>query len=287
MNNGLVLLLLQLAAFWPVWAWYAKRFAAGNGDDQWCLLAGLTAIVFLLRERKTLVSRGLEQPCIWFLPTLLMSAYAATFHLLPPILRAVIAVIAIAFTLSQCLVRKPLQPAIVGLFLLALPIIPLLQFYLGYPLRVVVGAVTAPLLQLSGLAVVREGTCLNWNGQLISIDAPCSGIKMLWAGMFLLFAVASFYHLTTLKTLWAALFAAVVIVAGNILRASALFYLEAGVLNLPATINPNLAHAGVGLVTFLFTAIGIVGSVRWLQQHKFTQPIPLCDPLPLLSSPVS
>ncbi len=287
MNNGFMLLLLQLAAFWPVWTWYAKRFAAGNGDDQWCLLAGVTAIVFLLIQRKTLATRDIKVASTWFISTLFMVAYAAAFHLLPPMLRAVIAVIALGFTLSQCLVRKPPQPAIVGLLLLALPIIPMLQFYLGYPLRMVVGAVTAPLLQLSGLAVVREGTCLNWNGQLISIDAPCSGIKMLWAGMFLLFAVASFYRLTALKTVWAALVATIVIVAGNILRASALFYLEAGVLNLPATINPNLAHAGVGFVTFLFTAIGIVGSVRWLQQYKFTQPVPLCDSLPLSSSPVS
>lgn len=286
MNNAWVLLLVQLAAFWPVWKWYAKRFAAGNADDQWCLLAAVTAIVFLLIERKTLATRDMKVDSTWFISTLFMVAYAATFHSLPPMLRAVIAVIAIGFTLSQCLVRKPLQPAIAGLFLLALPLIPLLQFYLGYPLRVVVGAVTAPLLQLSGLAVVREGTCLNWNGQLISIDAPCSGIKMLWAGLFLLFTVACFYRLTAIKTMWASLIAMVIIVAGNILRASALFYLEAGILKLPTAINPTLAHEAVGLVTFLFTAIGIVGSVRWLQPSLFTQSVPLCDTPQLSSSPV-
>ena len=109
---------------------------------------------------------------------------------------------------------------------------------------------------------------------------------MLWAGLFLLCAVASFYRLSALKTLWAWLIALVVIVAGNILRASALFYLEAGILELPTTINPTLAHEGVGLVTFLCTAIGIVGSVRLLQRSPFIASAPLCDTRQLSSSPV-
>jgi exosortase/archaeosortase family protein len=164
--------------------------------------------------------------------------------------------------------RKSLPPAIAGLLLLALPTIPLLQFYLGYPLRVLVGAVTAPLLQFAGLSVIREGTGLQWNGQLIAIDAPCSGIRMLWAGLFLLCAGAWFYRLSARKTIVAALLALVVIVGGNMLRASALFYLEAEILPLPSFIHPNVAHNGVGIVTFVITAIGIVASAQWLQRMQ-------------------
>ncbi len=285
MNNGIVLLLLQLTAFWPVWQWYAKRMAAGNADDQWCLLAAVTAMACLLLERKR--TRAQVSPNAWLIPTALMILYSATFHWLPPMLRAVIAVIAIGFTASQVLLRRSLPPALAGLLLLALPTIPLLQFYLGYPLRVLVGAVTAPLLQLAGLSVIREGTALNWSGQTIAIDAPCSGIKMLWAGLFLAFAVAWLYRLSAVKTAVATLLALVVIVAGNILRASALFYLEVEILSLPSFIPPNVAHNGVGIVTFVFTAIGIVASVQWLQRYRFIKPVSLCDTPQLSSSPVS
>lgn len=359
MKQTIALLLLQFAAFWPVWQWYAKRFAAGNPDDQWCLLAAITAVIFLWNEREIsssnifidnpsallpdvrqvselpgrFLSFGLCLPFqlqkwaqpktqrvssdqaepdrtsggaavssihklftatssrkhalqrSWFFPALLMLFYAVTFHWLPPLLRAMIAMTAIGVTISQCLCGRALRPAIAGLFAISLPVIPLLQFYLGYPLRVIVGSVTAPLLQLSGLAVVREGTSLNWNGQLISIDAPCSGIKMLWAGFFLCCAVAWFYRLSTSKTLLAGLISLVVIVVGNILRASSLFYLEAGIIHLP--INTNLAHDGVGIVTFVFTAIGIAASAHWLQQLPPTKAIPLCETSPRSLSPVS
>ncbi len=284
MNKAVALLMLQLVALWPVWQWYAKRFATGNADDQWCLLAAVTAIAFLWHERKS-SARNDSLPINWLLPTAMMLFYAVTFHWLPPLLRAMLAVTAIGVTMSQCLLGRALRPALAGLLILSLPVIPLLQFYLGYPLRVVVGSITAPLLQLAGLAVVREGTCLNWNGQLISIDAPCSGIKMLWAGMFLCCAVAWFYRLRPGKTLLAALISLVAIVLGNILRASSLFYLEAGIVQLP--INQNIAHEGIGIVTFVFTTIGIVASVHWLQRLQFTKQISLCETSPRSFSPVS
>jgi hypothetical protein len=53
------------------------------------------------------------------------------------------------------------------------------------PLRVIVGVATAFLLQMQGLDVWREGVCLHFGEKLIWIDAPCSGIKMLWFGFFL------------------------------------------------------------------------------------------------------
>lgn len=267
-------LLLQLAACWPVWQWYAKRLAAGNADDQWCLLAVATALV-LPWLRPQPAPNETARPHLWILPTASLLLYAAAFHWLPPLLRAVLAMLALGVTMSHCFWGRALPPAIAGLLMLALPVIPLLQFYLGYPLRVLVGAVTAPFLQLAGLAVVREGTCLNWNGQLIAIDAPCSGIRMLWAGMFLCCVVAWLYQLRFGQTVLTALLSLVVIVAGNILRASALFYLEAGLVTLPVKIS--FAHEGIGIVAFVFTALGIVAGIRWLQQRRFFQRRSVCE----------
>ena len=286
MNTWMAIFLLQIAAFWPVWQWYAKRLWAGNADDQWCLLATVTAIVLLLAERNTIgavekhehrkgLPGGTSETVNLFLPMLLMLLYAFTFHWLPPLLRAVIAVVAVGVTMSQMVLRRFLPLPITGLLFLALPTIPLLQFYLGFPLRVVVGALTAPLLQFSGLAVVQDGTALNWNGQLIAIDAPCSGIRMLWAALFLLCIVTWFYRLNVRKALLAAVLSFVMIVIGNILRAAALFYLEARLVQLP--INPDIAHESIGIVTFVFVALGIVAVAAWLQRFHFRPSNTVCE----------
>ena len=120
-------------------------------------------------------------------------------------------------------------------------------------MRVVVGQIAAPVLRMGGFAVTAQGTCLNWAGKLISIDAPCSGIKMLWVGMFLTFVLLCIYELPLVRTLLLLPLALIVILAGNVFRAVALFYLEAGVLNLPAW-----GHEYAGLVSFLLVAVGIV-----------------------------
>ncbi|WP_034923523.1 archaeosortase/exosortase family protein, partial [Candidatus Accumulibacter vicinus] len=66
-----------------------------------------------------------------------------------------------------------------------------LQFYGGYPLRVLAGSLAVALLQLNGLAVERAGAVLLWDGRQIAIDAPCSGLRMLWAGAYLMAAAAA------------------------------------------------------------------------------------------------
>ena len=82
-----------------------------------------------------------------------------------------------------------------GLMLLALPIIPPLQFYVGYPLRLATAFVSARLLSLHGLSIDAVGTCLDWNGTLIAVDAPCSGVRMLWTGLYLAMGLVLLYTL--------------------------------------------------------------------------------------------
>jgi hypothetical protein len=47
------------------------------------------------------------------------------------------------------------------------------------------------MLALTGAAVHAEGTGLRWAGGLIEIDVPCSGIRMLWAGLHLALTAAA------------------------------------------------------------------------------------------------
>ena len=64
--------------------------------------------------------------------------------------------------------RPPL--AFYGLVALSLPVLPSLQFVLGYPLRIVSAALTVALLKLQGLTVAREGTHLLFAGEAIQFD---------------------------------------------------------------------------------------------------------------------
>jgi exosortase/archaeosortase family protein len=181
----------------------------------------------------------------------------------PPLARAGLAFTAIGITLSLVRFGKSFHPGVLGLLWLSLPLVPSLQFYLGYPLRMLVAGLAAPILRLGGFAVVQEGTCLNWAGQLIWIDAPCSGVRMLWVGLFLTFALVCVYELRLVKTLVLLTAALSAIIAGNIFRAVALFYFESGVFPMPAW-----AHDYTGLVAFALVATAIVGSVHFIRREK-------------------
>jgi exosortase/archaeosortase family protein len=197
------------------------------------------------------------------LPAILIVVYVVTYSTFGPLARATIAFTTLAVTTSSLRFGKAFHPGLFGLFYLSLPTLPTLQFFAGYPMRVVVAELAAPILRVGGFAVVPQGTCLDWAGQLIWIDAPCSGIKMLWVGLFLTFVVLCLYELPLLNTLLLMPLAAVVITGANVFRAVALFYLEAGVLHLP-----SWGHEYAGLIAFALEAAGIVSVVFMLRRRR-------------------
>lgn len=257
MKRILLVLGLQLIAFWEVWQWYVSR-ALYSWDQPWGLLAFVAAFALLFASRRPLP----DQTPSLLVPTLLIAAYAATYFVLPSLARAAIAFSAFAITLTLVRFGKLFHPGVMGLFCLSLPAIPSLQFVGGYPLRIVVAQITAPILRLGGFAVVPEGTCLNWAGHLIWIDGPCSGIKMLWVGMFLTFVLICLYELPVVKALLLMPVAFVIIIAGNVFRAVALFYLETGILEMPAW-----GHDYAGVISFLLQAVAIVAIVFRLRKE--------------------
>src|SRR6185503_9506469 len=197
------------------------------------------------------------------IPTLLMIFYALTYWPFGPLARATVAFTALAVTTSSLRFGKSFHAGLFGLLYLSLPTLPTLEFFGGYPLRVVVAEITAPILRMSGFAVIPEGTCLNWAGKLIWIDAPCSGIKMLWVGLFLTFVVLCLYELPLLKTLLLLPLVGIVIMATNVFRAVALFYIEAGVLN-----TPSWGHEYAGVIAFVWEAAGIIALVLLLRRRN-------------------
>lgn len=243
----ILILIFQLLAFWQVCQWYFLRLSTSS-EEIYGLFALLVIGIFCFSAKE----KAENQNFSIFLPLIFVFFYAITFPFFPPLLRAVIAVTSLTATLSIWRFGKNFHFGIWSLFLLSLPIIASLQFYLGYPLRVVIGSVTAFLLRSNGFEVWREEVCLHFGEKLIWIDAPCSGVKMLWAGFFLTSVLVCFYKFRLPKSLIAFASALLIIIIGNVFRATGLFYLEAEIVEMPA-----YAHEAIGVISFILTCAGI------------------------------
>ena len=140
---------------------------------------------------------------------------------------------------------------VLGLAVLALPLIASLQFYAGYPLRVVTAEASRWLLA-PWFAVVREGSSLNVNGVLVIVDAPCSGVQMAWAGYFTACAVALWAGRSDRAFALRLPLVGAAVLVGNVLRNSVLVALQAsGHGALPGV------HEGVGLAA-LAAVCGVI-----------------------------
>jgi exosortase/archaeosortase family protein len=244
-------------AFWESWRWLIKRTWVTPEEAATLIVTiAVVAGMVVIRVRRGHALAAL--PPLPFAAALL--AYAAALALAPPILCAAIA---LTTTLAALYVaghgRGP-PVAFWGLCCLVLPIVPTLQFYLGYPMRIVSAVLTVPLLRLNGLDVAREGTALLWNGVRIQFDAPCSGVTMAWAGMLLVFAAATIGRYDLGRLARTAASGLRLLLAANLLRAASLFYVETGALPW----SGEALHQGIGLAAFaLALAVIMLEIGRW------------------------
>ena len=243
------LLVVQAAAFWPVWRWCARRFADAREDWGSALAPVLLAVVFLfLRGRRRAVAEGELR-----VPVVLTLLYALACPFVPGLARAFLAVAALTSTLGLLFLGRSLHGGLFGLAALALRVVPTLQLYLGYPLRVVVAAACVGLLRLGGVDALRQGVGVAWPGGSVIVDAPCSGVRMLWAALLLVAALACFRRLSLRGTALAALAVLPVVVAGNVLRSLALTVIEMGGGSAPSWVHPL-----VGVAAFLVVVLPLM-----------------------------
>ncbi len=256
--------ILHAAAFWPVWVWYAGRMT-DRCDEPWGILALLSAAAFLLPHARSAALEP-DRSCPSLLPAALLTLlYAALFPVLPPLIRAWLAVTALTASLSSCLLGRRFHAGLWGLLTLSLPVMLSFEFYAGYPLRVLTTRLAAILVTLTGITAHAAGAALEWSGGLVSVDAPCAGIRMLWTGAFLTLILACFRRLRFGQTVIAGSLAAAMVLAGNVVRTAALFYIESGIL--PA---PQWLHTGIGLAAFTVTGAAILLVVHWLADRRST-----------------
>lgn len=265
--------IFQLAAFWATWRWLGLRVWT-SAEERWSLAALAAAIFFTffwaksaaVYERLETMRESVRFSVAGFAAVIfLIGLYAASSGFAPPLARAMLAMTAVTLTLSVWRFGKIFHFGLWSLLLLSLPSVASLQFFLGYPFRLIVGEATVFLLRLQGLDVWRDGVCLHFGDKLIWIDAPCSGIKMLWFGLFLAALLVCLHRLSNAKSAAVIASAFLIILIGNIFRASALFYIEAEIFQ-----APPFMHAAVGVAAFIFTALAIVCAAQfWSSVRDF------------------
>lgn len=262
--NGGAMLIVEGLAFWPVIRWYIARI--GNSPDDSCALIPLAILLALsiLRWRNSTMPGHV----LW-LATALLVLYILALDRTLPLVRASLMVMTVTMTLSRVLTGSLFNVGICTLGMLSLPVIPSLQFYLGYPLRLVATKCTTLLLGLSGFNVVQEGVVLKMGSLSVLVDGPCSGINMLWTGVLFSALCALRFNLGCRSSLLLLTASIGIVLAGNVLRAMSLFLSELNILPAPAWF-----HSGAGIVAFLLVLTCIHISAQSLFRLAPCRPSP-------------
>jgi exosortase/archaeosortase family protein len=250
-------LAMHAVALWPHGVWAARRVADGSDDP-----LGLVALaVLLLWSWQVRESLRATPRLIWLgaAAALTLVATAALF-VVPPLVAALLAALALSAHALAWLPDRSPRAALVGLALLALPLVASLQFYAGYPLRVFTAQFSAWLLQAAGIAAERSGAAMTVNAQLVIVDAPCSGVQMAWLAYFAACSVALFTRRRDGAFLRRLPLVSLLVLAGNVLRNTTLVALEAR----PEPLAP-WAHEAIGVV-WLVVVVGL--SVRLMASSR-------------------
>lgn len=246
---------LLAAALAPTWWWMGQRVADGS-DDPLGLLA-LAALAWLAWHcRHSLRAAPRLRWLAFALAATLLST--ATLGVLPPLACALLGLVALGGGLAAFLPSSVAPAPVLGLSILSLPLLASLQFYAGYPLRVITAEASRWLLA-PGFIVERTGTALRVDGHLVIVDAPCSGVQMLWLGYFTACVVALAAGRGNASFLARLPLVSLQVLAGNVVRNAVLVALEAAGTRLPAW-----AHDAVGLMVLAV----LCAAIAWVMRDR-------------------
>jgi exosortase/archaeosortase family protein len=260
-------LALQFAALTPTWCWMVIRMRDGSDDPLGALaLASLAVLVWHLRHQLRAAPR-LGWIALATGGTLLATLARnglGVVPALPPLAAGLLAVLALACGLVAFLPKRVAALPVAGLAVLALPLLSSLQFYAGYPLRVVTAEASRWLL-MPGFEVMREGSTLLVGGRMVIVDAPCSGVQMVWLGYFTACAVALWAQRTDRQFATRLPVVGLLVLLGNIARNAVLVALEgAGHALAP------WAHDAFGLLLLAL----VCGGIAWAMASRTAKAIP-------------
>lgn len=244
-------LALQAAALWPHGAWMLARVR--DGSDEPLGLAALALLLMLLATRAHTLRVAPHTGWLGAGVALTLLANAA-WWVAPPLACALLAALALAAALMAWLPANAPRAPLAGLVLLALPWIASLQYYGGYPLRVITAQASAWLLQLAGFAAERSGTAMLVQGRLVIVDAPCSGVQLAWMAWFCACAVAAMVSLRDGDFIRRLPWIGALVLLGNVLRNTVLVALESRPQGLAEAL-----HEGIGLAALALVCAAVVG----------------------------
>jgi exosortase/archaeosortase family protein len=176
---------------------------------------------------------------------------------LPALVAGVIAALALGASIVAWWPDARARLPLAGLLLLALPLVATLQFYVGYPLRLITAEASAWVLQALGIEASRSGASMLVDGRLVIVDAPCSGVQMAWWGYFSACAMAAATRLGDAATLRRLPWVGLLVLLANVLRNSVLVALEARPEGLAGA-----SHAAIGLAVLALVMLGAAGLMQ-------------------------
>lgn len=214
---------LQAIALWPQWVWYWRRLVDGS-DEPLGVLALLALVILMFR-----LARQMRRvpDWRWILAACALTVGSALALQVTPLLSALVGVLALAAGLAAWLAPDAPRLPCAGLLVLSLPLLSSLQFYAGYPLRAITAQLSCWLLQIPGFEAERSGSSILVSGQLVIVDAPCSGIQMAWMAYFAAIAAAAVLATPDRILLRRLPLVGLLVIAGNTLRNTILVAWEA------------------------------------------------------------
>ncbi|MDR1889023.1 MAG: exosortase Q, partial [Zoogloeaceae bacterium] len=246
-------LVLPCLAVWPHVIWMARRMADGS-DDPLGIVALVALAIPLWRHRRHLRH---APHAAWLAAALLLSVLASvTWNTLPPLASTLLALLAFASGILALLPARTAAMPVLGLAALSLPLMASLQFYAGYPLRVLVAELSRWLLLL-GHQVERAGAALWVDGQLILVDAACSGVQLAWLGYFTACVTALMTQHPNARFLARLPAVGLLVLLGNVLRNTVLVAAQADGRPLA-----HWLHEGVGLFMLAAVCIAIAALMQ-------------------------
>jgi len=252
MRAAVAQLIMVMLAFWPVWIWYGTRTTDGS-DEPLGVVALLTLVLLIIMRRQGREEpRGLSPAVL-----VLLIVYCIFCSFAPKTILAALGVCALALSLRNLGLTGRLYWGDWLLVMLSLPVVASLNFYAGYPLRVLSSHLAVLFLNLGALGVTRSGAQIFLDNCLVSIDQPCSGIKTLWTAVFLAALLAGLKRLSPAAAARVTLFAVFASIVANALRVCSLVYLETGATGVPSFLHDPV-HTGVGVASFAPFALLIV-----------------------------
>ena len=238
-SQTISLIAVYLLALWPQAWWFIQR-TSDRSDEPLGILALVTVGCLTWSQRRDFAgnqTKGL---------ILLIFTVVASFFL-PTLITASLALLTVAFATG--VIRSP---GLTGLLVLSLPLMASLNFYFAWPVRLGIAISSEALLNLTGLSVTREGTLLLFQNAEVGVDAPCSGLRMLWFTGYLTCAMAALYQHSWKKFFLLIPLAIGLSIVANIIRTTLLFFPESGLIKLP-----YWTHEALGTTLHLLVALAL------------------------------